>query len=84
MTEREESCLIDLVLAPRVLLSDLLLLLGREVVLDVERATNLIRGFALYHVGHRLACHVQQALYVQVVRSLNIIVFFFHLDLGRA
>ena len=57
----------SLLLAPLVLLPDLLLLGGREVVLDVERLADLLGRLALDHVGHRLARHVEQALDVQVV-----------------
>ena len=59
--------LCSLLLAPLVLLPDLLLLGGREVVLDVEGLPDLIGRLALDHVGHRLARHVEQALDVQVV-----------------
>lgn len=57
------------VLAPGVLLADLLLLFGGEVVLDVEGATDLLGSFALDHVGHRLAGDVEQSLDVEVVRG---------------
>lgn len=56
--------------SPLVLPADLLLFLGRKVVLNVERLANLLRCFALDHVSHRLASQVQQALYVQIVCSL--------------
>jgi len=55
------------VLSPLVLATDLLLLLRREVVLDVKRLTNLLRRLALDHVGHRLAAYVQQSLDIHVV-----------------
>ena len=47
------------VLGPLVLATDLLLLLGSEVVRDVERLANLLGGLALNHIGHRLAADVQ-------------------------
>ena len=56
-----------LLLAPLVLLADLLLLRRREVVLDVERLADLLGGLALDHVGHGLASDVEEALDVQVV-----------------
>lgn len=46
MTTRDST-----VLGPLVLLADLSLLLGREVVLDVEEAANLLGRLALDHVG---------------------------------
>ena len=51
-----------LLLAPLVLLADLLLLRRREVVLDVERLADLLGGLALDHVGHGLASDVEEAL----------------------
>ena len=38
----------SLLLAPFVLLADLLLLAGREIVLDVEGLPDLLRGLALH------------------------------------
>ena len=56
-----------LLLAPLVLLPDLLFLARGEVVLDVERLSDLLWRLPFDHVGHRLAGDVQQALDVQVV-----------------
>ena len=56
-----------LLLAPLVLLPDLLLLARGEVVLDVERLPDLLWRLPFDHVGHRLAGDVQEALDVQVV-----------------
>lgn len=58
------------VLGPLVLAANLLLLLGGEVVLDVERLTDLIGGLALDHVGDGLAADVEEGLDVEVVGSL--------------
>lgn len=55
------------VLGPLVLAADLLLLLGGEVVLDVERLADLVGGLALDHVGDGLAADVQESLDVEVV-----------------
>ena len=55
------------ILSPLVLTADLILLLGREVVLDIERLANLLRRLALDHVGDGLAADVQQGLDVHVV-----------------
>lgn len=57
----------SLLFTPLVLLPHLLLLAGREVVLDVEGLADLLGGLAFDHVGDGLAGHVQQALDVQVV-----------------
>jgi len=53
---------ISLLLAPLVLLSDLFLFTGGEVVLDVERLADVLRSLAFDHVGYSLTRHVQQAL----------------------
>jgi hypothetical protein len=58
------------VLGPLVLATDLLLLLGREVVLDVECLADLVGGLALDHVGNGLAANVKQGLDVEVVGGL--------------
>lgn len=59
------------VLSPLVLAADLLLLLGSEVVGDVERLANLLGGLALDHVGDGLAANVKKGLDVEVVGSLH-------------
>ena len=45
---------------PLILLADLFLLLGSEVVFDVEGLSALLGGFPLDHVSHCLACDIQQ------------------------
>lgn len=62
------------VLGPLVLTADLVLLLGCEVVLDVEGLADLIRRLALDHVGDRLATNVEEGLDVEVVGGLCIMV----------
>ena len=47
---------------PFVLFSDLFLLAGGEIILDVECLTDILRSLSLYHVGHSLASDVQQTL----------------------
>jgi len=64
---REATCLA--VLGPFVLTADLILLLGGEVVLDVEGLTDLLRRLALDHVRDSLAADVEERLNVQVVGS---------------
>lgn len=60
------------VLGPFVLAADLLLLLGREVVGDVESLSNLLRRLALDHVGHSLAADIQEGLDVKEVGCLGL------------
>merc|ERR1712129_583449 len=55
-------------LAPGILALHLLLLLRREVVLDVEPNADLLGRLALDLVRDGLACQVKQRLDVQVVR----------------
>jgi len=57
------------VLSPLVLATDLVLLLGGEVVLDVEGLADLLRRLALDHVGHGLAANVKEGLDIHVVGS---------------
>jgi hypothetical protein len=59
------------VLGPLVLTADLVLLLGGEVILDVERLSDLVRRLALNHVRHGLAADVEQSLDVEVVCCLG-------------
>lgn len=58
------------VLGPLVLPTDVLLLLGGEVVGDVKSLADLLGGLSLDHVGHCLASDVEQGLDVEVVRGL--------------
>eukprot|EP00966_Prymnesium_polylepis_P008262 190339-Prymnesium_polylepis.1 len=53
--------------APRVLPLHLLLLLRREIVLDIEADANLLGRLALDFVGHRLARQIKERLDVKVV-----------------
>ena len=59
------------VLSPLVLTTNLLLLLGGEVVRDVESLTDLLRRLALDHVGDGLAANVEERLDVEVVGGLH-------------
>lgn len=56
---------------PLILPTNLLFLLWSEIILDVERLSNFLWSLSFDHVGHSLACEIQQALDVQVVSSLN-------------
>jgi hypothetical protein len=55
------------VLGPLVLATDLVLLLGSEVVLNVEGLADLLRRLALDHVRDGLAADVKKSLDVHVV-----------------
>lgn len=57
------------VLGPLVLAADLVLLLGSEVVLDVEGFADLLRRLSLDHVCDGLAADVKEGLDVHVVGS---------------
>ncbi len=59
------------VLGPLVLATDLILLLGREIVLDVERLADLLRGLALDHICNSLASDIEERLDIKVVGSLD-------------
>lgn len=53
--------------APAVLLADLLLLFGSEVVLDVEQCSDLFWRFPLDHGGHSSTSQVQHVLDVEEI-----------------
>ena len=55
--------------SPLVLLADLRLLLGCEIILDVKNLADLLRSLVLDHVGNSLASKVEQSLDVEVVCS---------------
>lgn len=59
----------SLILAPGVLLADLLFLLWSEVVLDVECTADLFWRLSLDHVGNSLAGDIEKSLDVQIVGS---------------
>jgi hypothetical protein len=58
------------ILGPLILTADLLLLLGGEVVRNVERLADLLGGLALDHVRNGLAANVKEGLDVEVVGGL--------------
>lgn len=47
-----------LLFGPFVLTADLVLLLWREVILDIEGLTDLVGRLAFNHVGDRLASNI--------------------------
>lgn len=62
---------ISTILGPLVLAADLLLLLGCEVVGDVEGLSDLFWRLALDHVGDSLATNIEKGLDIEVVGSLR-------------
>lgn len=58
------------VLSPLILATDLIFLLGGEVILDVERLSDLLRRLALDHIGDCLASNIEERLDVKVVGGL--------------
>jgi len=62
------------ILSPLVLSSNLLFLLRREVVGDVEGLSDFLGRLALDHVRNRLATNIEKGLDVEVVRSLEVLV----------
>ena len=61
---------VNLLLSPLILTTNLILLLGREVVLDIEGFADLFGRLALDHVGDGLAADVKESFDVEVVGSL--------------
>jgi hypothetical protein len=53
--------------APFIFFANLLFLLGGEIVFNVELLPNLLRRFALDHVGDSFATQIEQRLNIQVV-----------------
>lgn len=60
-----------LLLCPLVFPSNLIFFFGCEVVLDIERLSDLFGRLALDHVGNRLTPNVEQSLDVKIVCGLN-------------
>lgn len=74
---RSNSCIykkiVDLsLLAPFVLLSDLLFLFRSKVVLNVEGLSNFLWGLSLNHICYSLASEVQEWFNIQIVGRLRI------------
>jgi len=55
------------ILSPFVLPTDLVLLFGGEIILNVERLSNLLGGLSLDHIRDRLAANIKESLYVKVI-----------------
>jgi hypothetical protein len=66
----KETCF-SLLLSPLVLATDLIFLLGSEVVLNVEGFADLLGRLALDHVGDSLATNIEKSLYVEIVGGLE-------------
>lgn len=60
------------VLSPFVLTTDLLLLLGGEVICNVESLADLLGRLALDHVGHSLAADIEKRLDIEEIGCLGI------------
>ena len=58
-------------LSPLVFTTNLVLLLGGEVVLNVECLSDFLRRFALDHIGYGLAADVEQSLDIKVIGGLS-------------
>lgn len=59
-----------LLLSPLVLPTNLIFLLGGEIILDVEGLPDLFRRLALDHVGNSLATNIKQGLNIKIVGGL--------------
>jgi hypothetical protein len=59
------------ILSPLVLATDLLFLLGGEVIGDVESLSDLLGRLALDHVCDGLAANVKEGLDVKIVGGLE-------------
>lgn len=70
-TSNQTAGMTGLVECPLVFTPDLLLFLGREIVLDVERLSDLLWCLALDHLCHCLACKIKKPLNIQVICSLR-------------
>ena len=63
--------MLNLLLGPFILTTNLIFFLRGEVILDVESLTNLLRRLALDHIGNGLAAHVEKSLDIEVVGGLS-------------
>ena len=62
--------IVHLLLGPFVLTANLILLLRREVVLDVEGFADLFGGLTLDHVGDGLTADIEKSFDIKVVGRL--------------
>jgi hypothetical protein len=60
------------ILSPLILTADLVLLLGSEIVCDIEGLANFLRRLSLDHVGDCLAANVEERLDVEIIGGLNV------------
>lgn len=72
VTSSKLGCIYLTVLSPLVLAADLLLLLGGEVVGNVEGLADLLWRLALDHVGDGLASNVEEGFDIEIVGSLRV------------
>lgn len=62
--------MLNSLLSPFVLPTDLVLLFGGEIILNVERLSNLLGGLSLDHIRDRLAANIKESLYVKIICCL--------------
>jgi hypothetical protein len=68
---RREGVMAYLLLSPLILATNLIFLLGGEVILDIECLADLFGALPFYHVCDGLAANVEKSLDVEVVCSLE-------------
>ena len=71
MVGRREGGMVYLLLSPLVLATNLIFLLGGEIVLDVECLADLFGALPFDHICDGLAANVEKSLDVKVVCSLE-------------
>ena len=59
------------ILGPLILATDLLFLLGGEVIDDIEGLADLFRRLALDHIGDGLAADIEERLDIKIVGRLR-------------
>jgi len=64
--------LFSAILGPLILATDLILLLGSEVICDIESLSNLLRRLPLDHICNGFASNVEEWLDIEIVRRLDI------------
>lgn len=61
----------DLLLSPFVLASDLFLLFGSKIILDIESLPDLLGRLPLDHIGNSFTSDIKKGFDIQVVGSLE-------------
>jgi len=60
------------ILSPLIFTSNLVLLLGSEVICDIKGLANLLRGFSLDHIGNGFAANIEEWFDIEVVGCLDV------------